>query len=715
MKTKNNMLCTVIIGLVVILDIYSMKSVEGLHEKRFKSVTSNFELKRWRRTAATDDSCAQSPIKTNVTLKGGIEAGYFRKLAQHVAMKLCIELCCEEKGCDVAFMSGKNCYGVQCFNEELCRAFPAKKNVTEPVMISHVTFKGEKVKTNELDDSLPKCAATKMVTGVTLRGGLHAGNFTDVGEVGNLSMCAALCCMSQRCDLALTINKNCFIVSCHSVSLCSIKKSLTAVYKPSVAFIHRKHTKTNATTPRILETSANQLVCKNSQIFHNTTLKGGYRAGNYTNFGKVKNISVCVRLCCGNKDCDAALMLENNCFAVACRDSDNCLPVHAKSSNSLAALNPRISYITSRSEVVSLADHLTPDGSCHAGIISYDVSLKGGANAGNFTPHGKVGSMEVCISKCCQIEGCSVAMMLKDTCFTVVCTRDVLCEKKQTPTSSDFNPKIAYVFRDKKKSLMNRAPITFEPHRNIKIRGRKKSLLAAQLHAITSSLPTSPSLRVLPSKSKLPDLRIQQTKLPYFHPTVTLPSNFNKNLNHSVIIPAKTNNTGNESALTQNTLERTILNRFLENNQHNEGESDSVSDQFQDCNSTSCENKTFIPLKESVFEDNRSRRNYSVSKSGLKSVDGDPGCTNSEVFHNVTLRGGVHSGKFKDRGEMEDINQCVKLCCLLERCDLAFMLRNTCFSVECYNETLCDAVPARSSIFSPTICYVYVKIAANVT
>lgn len=101
------------------------------------------------------------------------------------------------------------------------------------------------VKTNELDDSLPKCAATKMVTGVTLRGGLHAGNFTDVGEVGNLSMCAALCCMSQRCDLALTINKSCFIVSCYSVSLCSIKKSLTAVYKPSVAFIHRKHTKTN--------------------------------------------------------------------------------------------------------------------------------------------------------------------------------------------------------------------------------------------------------------------------------------------------------------------------------------------------------------------------------------------------------------------------------------------------------------------------------------
>ena len=106
----------------------------------------------------------------------------------------------------------------------------------------------------------------------------------------------------------------------------------------------------SATSLQILERNDNQLVCKNSQIFYNATLKGGYQAGNYTNFGKVANMSACVRLCCGNKDCDVALMLENNCFAVVCKDSNNCLPVHAKSTTSLAALNPRISYITSRSE-----------------------------------------------------------------------------------------------------------------------------------------------------------------------------------------------------------------------------------------------------------------------------------------------------------------------------------------------------------------------------
>lgn len=104
------------------------------------------------------------------------------------------------------------------------------------------------------------------------------------------------------------------------------------------------------------------------------------------------------------------------------------------------------------SRLVAIRDQPTSNGICHAGIISYDVSLRGGAKAGHFTTHGKVHNMENCISKCCQIENCTVAMMLKDRCFTVVCKNEMLCEKKPTPTSSNFNPKIAYVFRDKNKS-----------------------------------------------------------------------------------------------------------------------------------------------------------------------------------------------------------------------------------------------------------------------
>ena len=96
-----------------------------------------------RSSSESEGSCGQSEIEHNVTLRGGIRAGYFRKLAQYVAMKLCVELCCEEKGCDVAFMTGRNCYGVQCFSEEQCQSIPTKGFPSEQIFVSHVTFKGE--------------------------------------------------------------------------------------------------------------------------------------------------------------------------------------------------------------------------------------------------------------------------------------------------------------------------------------------------------------------------------------------------------------------------------------------------------------------------------------------------------------------------------------------------------------------------------------------
>ena len=57
--------------------------------------------------------------------------------------------------------------------------------------------------------------------------------------------------------------------------------------------------------------------------------------------------------------------------------------------------------------------------------------------------------MEDCIGKCCQHRRCDLAMMLKDICYTVVCTNDKLCEKKHTSLSNGFSPKIAYVFKEK--------------------------------------------------------------------------------------------------------------------------------------------------------------------------------------------------------------------------------------------------------------------------
>ena len=110
--------------------------------------------------------------------------------------------------------------------------------------------------------------------------------------------------------------------------------------------------------------------------------------------------------------------------------------------------------------------------------------------------------------------------------------------------------------------------------------------------------------------------------------------------------------------------------------------------------------------EEAINEDEFSVQRF----PGLSLLEEDSGCTNSEIMKNVTLLGGLSSGKFKDRGWMGDFRLCIKICCLTKLCDLAFMLRNNCFTVECKSEQLCKAVPVKSSAEKPPLlAYIYAR------
>ena len=92
---------------------------------------------------------------------------------------------------------------------------------------------------------------------------------------------------------------------------------------------------------------------------------------------------------------------------------------------------------------------------------------------------------------------------------------------------------------------------------------------------------------------------------------------------------------------------------------------------------------------------------------GISLKSAAPGCTHSDIMYNVTLRSGLASGKFTDRGEVDNMNQCTGICCLLTNCDLSFMLHKRCFSVQCVSEKACEAQPATSTLLAPAVCYVY--------
>lgn len=54
------------------------------------------------------------------------------------------------------------------------------------------------------------------------------------------------------------------------------------------------------------------------------TLRGGIKAGNFTDKGVVKNMEECSAFCCADEQCNAAFLIRDNCFLVACKDYDSC-------------------------------------------------------------------------------------------------------------------------------------------------------------------------------------------------------------------------------------------------------------------------------------------------------------------------------------------------------------------------------------------------------
>ena len=64
-------------------------------------------------------------ILYNVTLKYGIKAGKFNDKGKLGNMSDCIKACGRMETCSLAFMLGKQCFAVSCYNDALCLTKPA--------------------------------------------------------------------------------------------------------------------------------------------------------------------------------------------------------------------------------------------------------------------------------------------------------------------------------------------------------------------------------------------------------------------------------------------------------------------------------------------------------------------------------------------------------------------------------------------------------------
>ena len=81
-------------------------------------------------------------------------------------------------------------------------------------------------------------------------------------------------------------------------------------------------------------------------------------------------------------------------------------------------------------------------------------------------------------------------------------------------------------------------------------------------------------------------------------------------------------------------------------------------------------------------------------------------CNHDTPLKNVTLVGGIKSGNFTSHGTVDTFDECLSHCCQDEGCDVAFMVKQTCFALKCASDKLCQTRQAKPSPYNPTVGFV---------
>ncbi|CAB4043389.1 Hypothetical predicted protein, partial [Paramuricea clavata] len=126
-------------------------------------------------------------------------------------------------------MNGKKCFSVQCSgNTTTCQEVRADSSLS----ISTIAYVARYVDSEhtqelELSTSLSQCPRESLnelhvYKNKTLLGGFETGNYTFLGRTKSMRQCIQRCCSRGKCDVAYSIDGNCYAIECFSENLCHV-------------------------------------------------------------------------------------------------------------------------------------------------------------------------------------------------------------------------------------------------------------------------------------------------------------------------------------------------------------------------------------------------------------------------------------------------------------------------------------------------------------
>ena len=240
-------------------------------------------------------NCEPTRIYKKVSLKDGSDSGDFYDYGKVEKMQLCVELCCKDEVCDIAFMVGKTCYAIKCHDLLKCQIVSASKTTMVDTQLAYVVKKSnlhhrqvmqtvhnnerafhiekhkeeyrglfdqtrmlldERKKQNQKESlealqynlieepNVPihlmrNCHHNKIMYNHALIGGQRAGIYTFRGSTPGFKDCLSLCCADLFCDAALLLGKHCYSVQCYKDGKCAGHQASTHSITSVLAFIER--------------------------------------------------------------------------------------------------------------------------------------------------------------------------------------------------------------------------------------------------------------------------------------------------------------------------------------------------------------------------------------------------------------------------------------------------------------------------------------------
>ena len=556
---------------------------------------------------------------------------------------------------------------------------------------------GEENRQKTISNSRRNCSSARTVFNATLRGGIRAGNFSFVGVVSSPQECVSFCCRSEHCDLGFVISSKCFVVRCQSKVLCeAISVKRPQRFNPYVCYVSRgpvssgkqvptlpgkpslpgKSTvgktaggdpvSTNS-TPETLDKVTNNSAGKIHEEHILVSLKPEARVSRKptpeVRVSEKPKLEVDVpgkRISAPHLPAPSGPSRAESLSGSVKKGADGSRKQSAPRTNKTPLKQKRVfrvsGSIDASPQKAADADHSLTEREpgnphCVVGPVRHDVSFKHGRGSGNFTHFSRAQSMRDCAGRCCEVERCDVALMLMRSCYLVECLGPDACDTVKLH-GSYFKPRMVFVNKTGAGKLRKDLQAAHSPHPLPTIVNTTRP---GKLRNETKSSRRPYPLPTIVNTTRPGKLRneTKSSRRPYPLPTIAV---------------KKTNPVEKEPPLSPQQQQQT-----------------------------------------NVGESNKAERPPTATERAPTSKDSKPNsnqsCQFSHVFKDVTVRGGLQSGKFNVARDVHNLRRCQETCCQEVTCDLVLMIREKCVLVTCRETGSCEAVPVPPSKYRLRIAY----------